>query len=97
MYMQDHPRSSPEEAEMETEEYGYIRNIDSRLRWFMTTPDTEYYMPDAAMSVRPVKVRYDVFNKTMITAIDNNDAAITFVRVTVAGEDIVKVEWVYHP
>jgi len=97
MYLQDNPRSTQEEAESVTEEFGYIRNIDKQIRWFTTTQDTEYYMPDASMSVEPIKVDYSTFEMTMTDAIYRNDFSITFVRLTVSGEYIIKIEWVFHP
>jgi len=94
-YMQDHG-CSKEDAINETEEYGYIRNVNPLIRWFVTTKDTVYYLPDAT-SVKAVKVNYTTFLNKMIPAIDSKDLYLTFVKVTVSGESIVKIEWVYHP
>ncbi|MCL2671793.1 MAG: sigma-70 family RNA polymerase sigma factor [Clostridiales bacterium] len=95
-YMQDYG-CSREDAKNDTEEYGYIRNVNPQIRWFYPTVGTTYYMPDAIMSVKPIKVNYATFRDTMIPAIESNDMTLTFVKVTVSGETIVKVEWVYHP
>jgi hypothetical protein len=59
--------------------------------------DTEFYMPDAIMSVKPVKVDYQTFLSKMIPAIEEEETWLTFVKVTVSGESILKIEWVYHP
>ena len=96
MYMQDN-EITWEEAEASIEEGGYIRNVNPALRWFTTTPESEYYMPDESMSVTPVKVGYDDFRNIMIPAIDDNNMALTFVKITSSGESILKIEWVFRP
>lgn len=96
-YMLDNPGISQEDAESDVEEYGYIRNSNPQLRWFHTTEDTTYYMPDEIMSATPVKVNYDAFRNKMIPAIESNETWITFVKVTISGESIVKIEWTYLP
>lgn len=95
-YMQDYG-CTREEAEVETEEFGYIRNVNPHIRWFSTTSDTVYYLPDSSVSITPVKVDNDTFRQTMITAINNGETWMTFVKVTVSGDYIVEIEWVYRP
>jgi len=94
-YMQDYG-CSKEEAESETEEFGYIRNAGLPIKWFNTTSNTKYYLPDSSMS-KAVEADRNAFNTKMIPAIENDDSLMTFVIVTVSGDDIVKIEWVYHP
>ena len=94
-YMQDHPGVSKTEAEEKTQEAGYIRNINPVLRWFGPMDGTEYFMPDENLANK--KVSYEVFRDRMIPAIDNNETWLTFVKVTVSGENIVKIEWAYRP
>ncbi|MCL1802657.1 MAG: RNA polymerase sigma factor [Eubacteriaceae bacterium] len=96
-YKQDHPRISQTEAEEAVEEYGYIRNANQQLKWLYPTDSTEYYMPDARISATPVRVGYQTFKDRMIPAIENGETWLAFVKVTVSGETIVKIEWVYHP
>ncbi len=96
-YMQDHPGISQEDAQNDVEEYGYVRNVNPQLRWFTTTEKTVYYMPDEIMSAKPIKVNYDSFRNKMIPAIENNETWITFVKVIVSGDSIVKIEWTYLP
>ena len=43
------------------------------------------------------QVNYETFRDTIIPAIENNETWKTFVKVTVSGENIVKVEWTYLP
>jgi len=95
-YMQDFG-CSKEEAENETEEYGYIRNAGKPIMWYYTTSSTKYYLPNTSMAVTPGEVNNNTFNNTMIPAIENDESWLTFVKVTVSGENIVKVEWVHHP
>ena len=97
MYMQDHPGTTYEQALASVEEFGYIRNVNPLIRWFTTTPSTEYYIHDAVMNPTAIKVGYDEFRNFMIPALNNNDTAKTFVWVIYSGESLVKVEWVYHP
>ena len=96
-FMQDNPGISKKDAEREVEEFGYIRNVNPKLRWFSTTKDTVFLMPDDSMSVEPIEVTYQAFKDKMLPAIDANDTSLTFVEVTVSGESITKIEWVYHP
>lgn len=96
-YIKDNPGTSEQDALEATEEMGYIRNTNPQERWFTTTKDTEYFMPESLSSVKPIKVSYDEFRNVMLPAIDDSDWAYTFVKVTVLGESIVKIEWVYLP
>lgn len=88
---------SQEEAEEETAEYGYIRNVNAKIRWFVTNKATKFYMPDTDMSATPVEVDYKTFLDTMIPAIEHEVSGLTFVRITVRGEYIKEIEWVYLP
>ena len=87
---------SQEEAEEDTQEYGYIRNVGS-IRWFVTTKDTQFYLPDEILSVDPIKVDYKTFLNTMIPAIEHNNLGLTFVEVTVSGSKIAEIAWVFVP
>ena len=94
-YMQDHPGVSKSEAEEKTQEAGYIRNVNTQLRWFAPNSSTKYYLPDDNLVNK--KVNYEAFRDTIIPAIENNETWLTFVKVTASGETIVKVEWTYLP
>ena len=96
-YSLDHPELTLQEAREEVEEYGYIRNTSPLLKWYGPTDETVYYMPDEIMSVEPVKVDYETFRDMMIPAVENNETWMTFVKVTVSGDNIVRIEWVFHP
>lgn len=89
---------SQEEAEEDTQEYGYIRNVDPiTVRWLVTTKDTQFYLPDEILSVDPIKVDYKTFLNTMIPAIEHNNLGLTFVEVTVSGSKIAEIAWVFVP
>ena len=96
-YMQDHPGVSQAEAQDEVEEYGYIRNADTAVGWFMPTDSTEYYIRDESTHDSSISVDYQGFRAAMIPALDDNDTVRTFVKVTVSGENFTRVEWVFHP
>ena len=96
-YLLDHPEMTLSEAKDTVEEYGYIRNIDPSVKWFGPTDETVYYMPDEMMSVEPVEVDYETFRDMMIPALENGEIWMTFVEVTISGENIVRIEWVFHP
>jgi len=87
--MQDHG-CSLEEAGEEAQEAGNIRNVNPQLRWFYHTDSTEYYMPNAILSVKPIKVDYETFRDRMIPAIENGETWLTFVKAAVSGETIEK-------
>ena len=95
-YMQDNG-CSREEAEEETQEAGYVRTTDRPSRWYAATDDTVYYIRNDATYVDSVKVNYETFLNRMIPAIEAHDYDLIFVKLTVSGEDIVRIEWVYHP
>ena len=94
-YKQDHPGVSQADAEDAVEQSGYIRNVNTQLRWFAPNSSTKYYLPDDNLVNR--QVNYETFRDTIIPAIENNEMWKTFVKVTVSGEYIVKVEWTYLP
>lgn len=87
---------SQEEAEEDTQEYGYIRNVGP-TKWLVTTKNTQFYLPDEILSVDPVKVDYKTFLNTMIPAIEHNNLGLTFVEVTVSGSEIAEIAWVFVP
>ncbi|MCL2695182.1 MAG: RNA polymerase sigma factor [Clostridiales bacterium] len=93
-YMADHGVSRAV-AEDETQEAGYIRNVNPLIRWFSTTKDTVYYLPDATLVNK--KADNEAFKNRMIPAIENGETWLTFVKVTVSGDKIVKIEWAYRP
>lgn len=43
------------------------------------------------------QVDNETFKNIMIPAIENNETWMTFVKVTVCGEYVLKIEWVYLP
>ena|GEM_PF-3237639 len=95
MYMQDFPGISAEDAELMTQEAGYIRNVNPELRWFTTTDSSAYYLPDDNLVNKLVS--YDTFKLMMLPAIDAKDDWLTFVEVTTSSDMIVKIEWAYRP
>ena len=98
-YRLDYPGCTPEQAEIEVSEYGYIRKANTPSRWLMTAEDTVYYLQDKTSenAAVTVQVDYHTFLNQMIPAIETNMTQSTFVKVTVFGEHIVKIEWVYLP
>lgn len=98
-YLEDHPDASEEEIEGEgIYEAGYIRNVDNTPRTFHTTPGTAYFLPDSMDMGVNIEVGYDEFRDRMFPAVDMGvDEYLTFVMVTVKGEEIISVEWLYTP
>ncbi|MCL2136434.1 MAG: hypothetical protein FWH40_03885 [Coriobacteriia bacterium] len=95
-YMEDRPSATREEAETETEEYGYIYNANADIKWYTTTEDTEFFIYDIEVSIELYSTDHQTFLDTMI-----NSKGLTghypLVLVTVSGDTILRMERVFTP
>ena len=97
-FMEDY-KCTQQQAKDETEEFGYIRNVNPKIRNFLTTANTRYYMQDAASDniTAVVQVDYNTFISRISSALSSGDDWPLFVKVTVSGDKVLEIEWVYHP
>lgn len=98
-YLEDHPGATEEDMEAEgIYEVGYIRNVNTLLRTFHTTPDTRYFLPDEMEMGTNDEVDYIEFRDRMLPAVTGvEDEYLTFVKVYYTGEEVTKIEWLYMP
>lgn len=98
-YLEDHPGATEEDMEADgLYEIGYIRNVNTKLRTFRTTPDTRYFLPNEMDMGINDEVSYDEFRDKMFPAVESGvDDYLTFVNVCYTGEEITKIEWLYLP
>ena len=98
-FMMDYPDTSEEELEdFGIYEYGYIRNSSSMLYTFHTGQETRYFLPDQEDMTENSEVSCNEFRSFIYPAFEEaSEESLPFVYITVDGEDILSISWVYTP
>lgn len=98
-FRMDHPGAKEEDIENAgVNEIGYIRNESEALHTYHTGPATKYFLPSEDDPAVNAEVSYDGFRDRMFPAVESGvDAFLKFVKISVDGDTIVKLEWNYLP
>jgi len=97
MFMQDNPGMSRADAEVNVEEFGFIRNVNPLVRWFSVDSNSILFVRDESGYTDAVEVSFQEWRDAMKTAIDTGAAMDTFFEIWTEGEHLARAEWRYHP
>jgi len=96
-YMNDNPGVSRQDAEMDTEAYGYIRQSLPGTHPLTATADTKFFILDESAGWKTVELDLAAYKNFMIPAVEKNETIKLFAKVIFSGEKIIQIGMEYRP